>query len=379
MITSQPKLSLRLSNWRCFLHQQIDLPDQPAILIDQNGSGKTSLLSAFYSLLTGQPWPQTKWSDHLRQDTDYFGISTSYPDWYISSKLSPSGRLQVRKEFPEVSISFAGSLLDKHKPPTILTYTPTDNYWLSQSRSTKLSSLDQLIGLVITDYPKLLKTLDKQVRSKQSYIKQIQEFPDNLDWPLVSMYNQAIWKASLKVWQARFNFFKSLDTYLPEFGSWIQAPTDDLHVYWMLTDIHGQKQKQSIYKTPSFEELGLIQPDWQKLWQKEVIVGKVLVAATRDDFWFANRHQNLTSSLSRGEMRLFVLFLKSLIFRHSNLKNKPKWWLLDDVYNELDPKRERIVQEKILDQVSFYLCTGTRKPQTELAKYSLQDLTQADK
>jgi hypothetical protein len=153
MITSQPKLSLRLSNWRCFLHQQIDLPDQPAILIDQNGSGKTSLLSAFYSLLTGQPWPQTKWSDHLRQDTDYFGISTSYPDWYISSKLSPSGRLQVRKEFPEVSISFAGSLLDKHKPPTILTYTPTDNYWLSQSRSTKLSSLDQLIGLVITDYP----------------------------------------------------------------------------------------------------------------------------------------------------------------------------------------------------------------------------------
>jgi DNA replication and repair protein RecF len=352
---------LRLTNWRCFHHTEVSLPTTSSMIIDENGSGKTSVLSGLYSLIHRQPWPGTKWQDHLRQDTDYFGVSTPYPDWYISGRIAPSGRLQTKKEFPRVEVLFGKHLLDYKNLPIILTYTPSDNYWLSQSRSSKLAQFDHLIGCVYPDFVGYLRNLDKHVRSKNQYLKQLQEFPDQVDWPLVTIYNSAIYQVSRQVWQMRYSFLRFVEQKLPEFGNWIQAPSHDLNLRWSVSNSQGGRDLFNASQLESLDAL-LVEPDWEILWKKELIVGKVLYGAQRDDVWFEHRHQQITSMFSRGEMRLFVIFLKSLVSVHPDSASREVWWLLDDVYNEFDEKREQILQKNILDQVQYYLCTGTKIP-----------------
>ena len=130
MNSNENGLKINLNYWRCFEQKSFYLPDHSFLLCDENGSGKTSLLSAYYSLLTGKPWPSTKWKDNLMQGRDYFGVSIS-EDWNITGKIAPSGRLITQSVFLSDVIR-----------PKIITYLPVDNYFLTLPRVQKLSVVD---------------------------------------------------------------------------------------------------------------------------------------------------------------------------------------------------------------------------------------------
>jgi recombinational DNA repair ATPase RecF len=104
------------------------------------------------------------------------------------------------------------------------------------------------------------------------------------------------------------------------------------------------------------------------LHQKEIQAQKVLLTASRDDFGIFSGKQPIENILSRGEMRLFVIFSRQL----SSAGNKI--WFLDDLFNELDSKRERVMLDEILSDSCWLIATGTSSKVSNLESYQIQNL-----
>jgi recombinational DNA repair ATPase RecF len=359
-------LDLIIHNWRCFGEKSFSLPSESFVISDENGKGKTSLLSAIYSLYTGQPWVGTRFSESLKQNANYFGVLTAYPNWSLSGQISPSGRLTTKYSKPE-SFSYPYH----HSHPAVFTYTPQDNQLLSLARSTKLAHFDEIIGQIYPEFTVNRRKLDKQVKAKTSYIKHCfdQEVLGE-EAMIISLTEEINW-LSIQMWKVRHSFFDSLQNHLPEFETWIQSPLRSWSIKHTISFIDGRT-----YPFSADLVRNLSHPEIMNLWQKERIIGKVMYGSQRDDVMIVSGHTQSEISLSRGEMRLLVLFLKSsaqkILFELH--PEKPVFWLLDDVFNEFDDKREDIVFQEILKPTQFSIITSTRNLHVDLPKFSLAEL-----
>ena len=333
---------ITLRNWRCFQNSCFSLPTNSFFVCDDNGTGKTSLISGIYSLYTKQAWQNYSFKDCLKSGENYFGISSD--KFFLNGIYGP--RLSL-----------------KWQPPTdileIYTYTPFDNYWLDHSRGEKLKILDNLLSQVFgQEYQKALKNLGKTVVSKSSLLKRNLENhnPENLK--ILREFTKQIFEYSSILWSFRKQFWDTLKLKLPEFGTWINLELKNWQIDWLVTN--------STTKTLFRQGADI---DLNKILQVEMLVGQVLFGAQRDDFSFVSNFCQIQKILSRGETRLFVLFVK---FVASEITKKDSLWLLDDIFNELDPQKEQLLFDKILSKVTF-IATGT-KPNSQIPTYSLENL-----
>lgn len=364
--------NLSLHNWRVFDNQNFSLPEKSFAIIDQNGSGKTSLMAAIYTILTKKPWPGTRFSSNLKVGSEYFGVSTEFANWSFTGQIGPSGRLLTKYNRPEGAINFLGQDLMYGKDwPRVLTYLPTDNYWLSLPRSQKLGILDNLLGQIFDQkYHNCLSNLQKNVESLARLIKFQNETGKTADFILVESLQSQIMENSKVIWTFRQKFLLHLEENLKQFSSWIQTPLKNWKVVWQIATSSEKINfdlKQEL-KIPSLEH--------QYLWNLQIRSGKVLIGAQRDDFWIQSDHLLATEILSRGEMRLLVLFIKSLATSNELVEYQtPIWWLLDDIFNELDDTREQILYSQILKNSQKTIATSTKNSLVDLDKYSIKSLT----
>ena len=383
-------LELNLHNWRCFSSQKFILPNDSFLILGQNGSGKTSLMSALYSLYTKKSWPKTKFLEHLKNGSQYFGISSQFASWNLTAKIGTNGRLQTKYQKPIQNplqifeketkknnlneTNFENQIIINNWPK-ILTYSPEDNLWLSFSRKQKLDYFDDLLkDLFGSNFIKALKNLEKASLAKQRLIKRKTQENLAVDKFLLSSLNKEILKESIEIWKHRWVFYTKIKQNLQDFSTWIQSPLQDWEIIWEIVDFSGQKRKvqdlneflKKILKESSQSIF------WENLWQKELILQKNLFGAFRDDFYFLSARTLANQSLSRGENRLLVLFIKKLLqdLIQQKYPETKIWWFLDDVFNEFDFKREQIVKQKILTTANRYIITGTKKPSFDIPVFS---------
>jgi recombinational DNA repair ATPase RecF len=345
------KQSITLHNWRCFEHLTFQMPSTSFVIADRNGTGKTSMLNAIYTLYTGKSWPNTLPYDHMKEGADFIGVRAS-KQWYWSGKKGPSGRM---------GYSYAKT----KELPVLFTYSPTDNDWLGYTRVKKLSIADTLIATMEPSYGLHLQTLNQLVRQKQRLIKKKKRYSLSSDDTLAEIITKHILAQSAEVWRIRSQFWQILASSLPEFSDWIQVSLTDWSVPTWHSFWDGQRYPR--------EELPPITWDseaWQVLWRKECLLEKVLFGAQRDDFEIRVGNRSVEHTLSRGEMRLLVLFIKNVCRQHVL---KPTWWLLDDVFNEFDGKRERILVQSILDTADKCIATSTKKNRF-IPSYNIKEL-----
>jgi recombinational DNA repair ATPase RecF len=357
-----PPLHLTLTNYRCFSSASFAIPRTDFIILDKNGSGKTSILSALYSLYTGKPLPNTKFPEYLKSGQDYFGISTDDSNWFINGKIGPSGRLSTKYSNPSEIKN------------TILTYQPNDNYWLQQSRSSKLSTLDQIIGQTNPEYLKLISSLDRVCKNKLSLLKE-SKLMGTCDQILVNLLASAILDLSKQIWLIRWAFLDDIKDRIEQFSEMIQSPIIDWNIQVEITGPNGNKlniQNLSKYEghyEDIFQFQKLNQIDFEQLWERELACEKVLFGANRDDFNIVCGKLKIEQVLSRGEIRLFVLWVKKLGTDPENTI-----WLLDDIFNELDDEREQFLMSNIFVGCKQIIATGTRCSLETLEQRSVESL-----
>jgi recombinational DNA repair ATPase RecF len=391
---------INLQNWRGFRDQKFNIPKESLLILDQNGSGKTSILSAFYSLFTKKPWPNTKFLDHLKLESNYFGILSELNNFSLTAKISGNGKLSLKYQKPDFEPNFFKRINlcqninleqqnDNNFWPVILTYQSLDNQLFSLARTQRLNILDTLLGQVFgSKYENANKKLQLFSQNKLKFLKKsIENY--NLDFKQITetdlifldILNQGIIDNSQILWKFRYEFFDLLQSELPEFLSWLKNPIKSWHLRWEISDLQGFKQKIVFGKNTQIIknlELFMSQVNTSKLrelWVKELLSGRILFGASRDDFYLQADHLRAEQVFSRGEIRLLILFIKNLGMKMVKSKNLNKvFWLLDDIFNELDGIREKILYEKILMQTDYFLASSTKPVNFDLSNKSLSDL-----
>ncbi|NJS42106.1 hypothetical protein HC766_07760 [Candidatus Gracilibacteria bacterium] len=285
-------LNLVLHNWKCFESVSLSIPTTSFAIVDGNGSGKTSILSAVYSLFENKPWPGTKISESIKKDSEYYGILTSYPKWSLSGQIGSNGRLKNNFQKPKTSPIFS-----EQKPwPYLFTYLPSDNDWFFKSSSQKLAILDSLLDQSYQDYAKYLRNLENAVKAKNRYLKYCRENEITGDVIMIKQLGDAILLASKSVWLVRSGFLKLLDSKLKDFESWIASNVKDWKVEYRISDSWGIKR-------PFDEVIGELEVvDYSKIWKKELIsLGGVFLEL---------REMNLRFHLIEKQFKIYYLVEK---------------------------------------------------------------------
>ena len=350
-------MNLKLTNYRCFDDIKFTIPNSNFILLDDNGSGKTSILSAFYSITTGKPFPNSKFINYLQFNKQYFGISRDNTNCFLNGKISSNGKISTKW------------INENKNSETVLTYQPTDNLWLTFPRKLKLDILDKIISQSNSSFEILITKLDKIVKSKLALIKKTRQ-TNQTDLVLVKFLHDCILSLSTQIWQIRQQFLIELQNSLPVFSSFIKNNYQNWNIEWQITNIDGKKIKIRDTKISNVTNiLNLDKINFSELWQKESFVEKVLFGAHRDDFEITIERNPVQNILSRGEMRLLVLFVKK-----TGVNSKNIIWLLDDIFNELDDEREKFLLDNIFVDSKQIIVTGTRCNLKNLLKLTVKDI-----
>ena len=336
-------IQMNLHNWRQFevADFEIDIRQSFAI-VDANGSGKTSILAAIYSLLTSQPWPGTKFVSSLKQGEQYFGISTQDKEWFLSGRINNYGRL-----IPAYSSKF--DIL-----PKVITYQTRDNYWLLQPRETKLKELDILLSQINPqNYKNLINQQNHILRAKLNLLKHQRE-QNLIDYSLLFDLNLKLLNISQQIWSIRQDFFKFIDSSMRIINNWLDLESNlRIHARHEISNFNGVRQNIETINVINLEQLN-------QLWPREIQSGKLLFGSQRDNFVFEIKGQPLESYFSSGQLRLFTIFLKVLSANFNANEKFPIWFLFDDVLEELDSKRQQIIADQILSQGSYFVLTSSR-------------------
>ena len=344
---------LELNNWKRFENQILNLDFIPIkdsaglIITGANGSGKTSILEAYYSLLTSKPWPGTKFTQSLKLGTNYFGIRTPDNQWFLNGQISPRGRILTKSENPS----------EPNPRRAVFWYQPNFNYWLGLSRGDKLKILDMLIIMSgNSSYSQSLTALNQSIKGKQNLLNQLDQNPE-VDTIILNQLNNSIFHHSYQVWLGRKNFFDSILSNSESYAHLIETDIKNLIIRREYSNVLGRR---SLIETNLPLEPTSLQ--WQSIWNRESVSGQVLYGAHRDNFDFEIQGQSLDNILSRGEKRLFTFFViqlaaKTLKTKHPNQKII---FLADDIFNELDDKRNVLLFEEITSSMDYFLITSAQ-------------------
>lgn len=343
---------------------RFDFSKKGLILIDKNGSGKTSVLKAIYLLLTGKSIENERFKNNVKINNLYFKLSIDDFDHFMLYAVNNrSGHFEKKFKRNKNLIN-----------PKIFVYFSKYNNWLSLDRQKKLDLFDHFISQAddnINSYEKNLKLLTKFHKNKQVLINKYNKIYKNClknninfeginqsDRIILDNLNKQIFEVSLIIWEARDSFFAFLINNLKTYQDLIETKIEIIKLRWYKTDFNGNRSPFFDYnKKIDLEKLNF-------LFLKEVICCRNLFGANRDDFLIEINDKNVNELLSTGEMRLFVLFLIQQFIKLYKLNNPKKviWWFLDDVFNELDTIRENRIYKKLLNIVNFWFATGTKVP-----------------
>jgi DNA replication and repair protein RecF len=359
-------LTLLIQNFSLFdkYKFEIDLTKKGLFLIDENGKGKTSLLKALYIILNQKPFYNCSLKDYIQKNKSFFSVELIEKDYfYFFGQIAKNG-------------TFGKKIKHKKNSLKVFVYIPYFNNWLELERSKKIDILDFFFKDTLgSEYEDVLKKLNTVLKAKSSLIgkyhkkyklfiqKNIQidsNFVEKEDLYTLNELNKQILSISLKIWELREIVFTKVMQESDNFQNLINTKIQKIRLRYYRSDFGGMRNPFFQIHNSKFDSGQLID-----LFQREYIANRNLFGAQRDDFSFEINNVSIQDYLSNGEKRIWILFLFSTFINIFKINNSEYqiWWFLDDVFNELDVKRERLVLENFCLNQDYFIITGTKTPQ----------------
>jgi len=313
----------------------LDMAPGVTVITGPNGSGKTSLIEALYVALQGSSFKGSD-GELLRHDQPWYRIDVEFESGARRTVKFESARVNGRKQFV-VDGKTNYRLLPAYKYPVVL-FEPDDLRLLGGSPVRRRQFIDRFISQLDPKYATTLRRYERIVRQRNVLLKQ--------QAPSDALF---AWDVSLSDYGAyiidrRLHFINELNQRLETVYRAIARTPDAVAItysqrtrphlqQWLLTELHAHMQK-------------------------DIVVGATSVGPHRHDVLFSFNGSPATGVASRGEVRSIVLGLKFLeVEIITKVTNKHPIILLDDVFSELDTKRQASLAAGILHNQTIITTT----------------------
>lgn len=325
---------LKLEAFRNYDDLELQLDAPVTALVGLNAQGKTNLLESIAFLTLGKSFRASKALETLKWDRPHGRIRACVErkgkDTQLEVFLQRSPEVKkVKKQSKWVAPkNFLGSL-------RAVLFTPDHLDLVTGSPQARRQYIDRLLIQVDKDYIGELSNYQRILNHRNALLKRVQ-FGRAQEWEL-DLWDARLGEEALKIWSKREVFLDFLKRDLEE----------------KYVSIAGEGKKltlQSRLNKDRFEERLIAHRS------SDIQSGSTSIGPHRDDFTLFLEDKELSESGSRGEQRSAVLVLKIAELNYVEEKTGEKpLLLLDDVFSELDEKR----QEKLGELLENYQCILT--------------------
>lgn len=322
----------------------LNLSPEVTLITGQNGSGKTSLIEAMYIALQGSSFKGSD-NDVLQHDQAWWRIDIQFDDSTTRTiKFDPS-RPTGKKQFV-IDGRTMYRLLPKYKYPVVL-FEPDDLRLLHGSPTRRRQFIDRFISQLDPLYGAALRKYDRALKQRNNLLKT----------PSVTSDELFVWNVTLSEYGAyiieqRIHFIEQINQQLDDTYNQIAHSTDHVSMHYSHTAIDNIKQK--------------LLAELHAHSERDKILGYTSTGPHRHDVIFRYNASPALSVASRGEVRSIVLALKFLeVEIIERITGQKPVVLLDDVFSELDEKRQTALMNNGLGAQLVIATTNSHQATTD--------------
>lgn len=345
-------LKLQLQNFRNADRYELKLAEDKdvTVLVGDNGVGKTNILESIYMLATGKAFREADQNDLLKWGQDFFIIKgqakagtseESTSDEIENLEVSYSNYPRKQKVFK------INDVVKKHSEYLgnfiAVIFSPKDLNLIYLEPQSRRRYLNLLLAQVNKYYLEALSNYTKTHKQRNALLEDILSRISSQSE--LDVWDEKLAKEGAILALKRQEYVDFLNRKLQKIYREISGDKEEIKVVHECKIIEDQdKEKpltEDVLKENFIRKLKLKR-------DKDIRFGSTSVGPHRDDIKFFLNGHPFESSASRGESRTLIIALKiaEMQFVEQKKKNLPIM-LLDDVFSELDEKRQSHLLEII--------------------------------
>lgn len=335
---------IKLSNFRNYVNQTIELSPQVNIFLGDNAQGKTNLMEAIHVLALTKSHRTTQDKDLIYWQKDFSKIegvvlkhNNKLP---LKMILHQKGKKVVIGKIEQKKLSdYIGQLV-------VVTFSPEDLDIIKGAPNERRKFLDMQIGQISRVYLQQLMLYQKLLKQRNNYLKNT-----IIDDVYLDVLTEQFAKQAATLLYHRLHYLDTLHHYANQINLTISKQKDNLtYRYMSQIDCDINDTIDTLYD----KYMLLYQKN--KLREQEQRVSGFGVH--RDDVTFYINDKNVHDFGSQGQQRTVVLSLKlaeiDVIF---DKNHDYPILLLDDVLSELDDERQTFLLKAVEDKVQTVMTT----------------------
>jgi DNA replication and repair protein RecF len=404
---------LSLTNFRNYIHLELDLPPRLSLLWGENGQGKSNLLEAIYLLATTRSfrttsereivgWQASASPAFARAAADVQRHHTTTRLEVLLVEVPPAGQeaagpgtITAAEEGPAFGPlpAVAGHApaavrrrvrINGHTRPTadllghlnVVLFAPQDIDLIAGAAEGRRRYLNITLCQIDRHYLHLLRRYERVLAQRNALLREQRERP--LPPDEFEFWDAELVSLGAAIWATRLRALAILNRHLAAIHARLTAASDLLHADYRPSvpidadpRLLGERAAQD--EAAAAEQLAeCFRARLAELQRRERLQGMTLAGPHRDDIAFLAGGVDLRAYGSRGQQRTAALALKlAEVGLMQEATGERPVLLLDDVMSELDPRRRAYLQQVILEQEQVVLTA------TELAFFAPEFLAQA--
>ncbi|XFA98415.1 DNA replication/repair protein RecF [Candidatus Izemoplasma sp. B36] len=329
---------LELYNFRNYKKQNIVFSEGVNLFVGDNGSGKTNLLEAIYFLSVAKSY-KTNDINTITYNSEFSRITAEALNQKrkINLKIvnSKKGKKTLinNKEIKKLS-DYIGAI-------NVLSFLPEDLMIIKGSPKDRRYFINLAYGQIDRQYLYELTNFRLLLKQRNELLKRLSE-EDNPDLTLLDVITEQLSRSIELIVKFRRNFIENINHSLKR-------------MYRFLSD----KKVDFILKyNPSIENN--IEKTLKSKYKNDIYLKTTNLGPHRDDFDFLLGDLLAKDNASQGEQRIMVLAVVLAISDIiENKYNERPIFLLDDVFSELDSKRQNKLIKYLLKLEAQAIITTT--------------------
>jgi len=328
---------IKLTNFRNYDEQEIELGKNINIFYGDNAQGKTNIIEAIFLCSIGKSFRTNKESELIKFNKDissiYIEFEKSDRDGKIKIDINNKKNIYING----IKVKKLSELLGKIN--TVI-FTPDDINILKEGPQKRRRFLDIMVGQLRPNYIHILNMYNKTIEQRNNYLKQIKEF--NKSEEMLEIWDEKLAEYGEKIYLYRNEFIEKIKNKINKIHKKITNENEEIKIEY-------------ISNCSNREEYLKLLKERRKL---DIIKGFTTKGIHRDDFNIYINEQLVNVYGSQGQNRTAVLSLKisELQVIYDEIGEYPIL-LLDDFMSELDEKRRKNFLENIKDTQVIITCT----------------------
>lgn len=353
--------SLTVSNFRNLEAQQVPFSEGITLVMGKNAQGKTNLVESIYVASTTKSTRTNNFSDLIADGKDSASVSIdverNFGEVNISYKIDAKGEKHFLVNGNEIN-----KLGEVFGNLVVIYFSPSDLTIVSGSPQERRDFMDTDISQLSGSYYNLVQRYNKILIQRNKLLK-FEKDIEALKTQL-AVWNEQLASVAAPIIKTRKSFIEKLKVPAHEAMKHISSQKDELNLEYVgARGTSTEEIKAEIKKSLEYN------------FERDLELGYTTIGPHRDDLFIGLNGKDARSFSSQGQQRSIVLALKfgeMEIF--TNELNEPPVLILDDVFSELDPSRQRKLYEKMSEYQA--IITGTSFKFKPLSNYKKLEVKQ---